>query len=78
MNTCDLIFHCTSPAIPELEEFLYAFHSGIEALAGSMLVIRGRGAMDTLQAWVGATNGHRVLLALAIVSSSFIVYSIYI
>jgi hypothetical protein len=36
-----------------LEEFLYAFHSGIEALAGSLLVIRGRGAMDTLQAWVG-------------------------
>ncbi|CAL1156526.1 unnamed protein product [Cladocopium goreaui] len=32
-----------------LEEFLYAFHSGIEALAGSLLVIRGRGAMDTLQ-----------------------------
>mmetsp|Transcript_78371 Transcript_78371/g.123458 ORF Transcript_78371/g.123458 Transcript_78371/m.123458 type:complete len:85 (+) Transcript_78371:31-285(+) len=32
-----------------LAEFLYAFHSGIEALAGCMLVIRGRGAMDTLQ-----------------------------
>eukprot|EP00434_Breviolum_minutum_P021282 symbB.v1.2.018777.t1/scaffold1511.1/size114522/4 len=29
-----------------LAECLYTFHSGIEALAGSMLVIRGRGAMD--------------------------------
>mmetsp|Transcript_44716 Transcript_44716/g.54750 ORF Transcript_44716/g.54750 Transcript_44716/m.54750 type:complete len:135 (-) Transcript_44716:16-420(-) len=29
-----------------LAEFLYAFHSGIEALAGSMMVIRGRGTMD--------------------------------
>lgn len=31
------------------EEFLYVFHTGIEALFGSLLVIRGRGSMDSVQ-----------------------------